>query len=149
MFQRGEWLCQKSRMATAACGARPRPVSIARRYVRTHAMGAVGAVEQEQHSRACVCRRHDEPQMDAAAKPFRQLPRRYNFISLLCNFLINPANSSSNYLDRMNPACSLRLPYHLLHSSRTALGLLGQVRSTLRSHAHASFFKPCHCFETA
>jgi hypothetical protein len=36
-------------MATAEPGARPRPVSIASRYVRTHAMDAVGAGERERY----------------------------------------------------------------------------------------------------
>jgi hypothetical protein len=101
MFQRVDSLCQKSSRATSESGARPRPVSIACRYVRTHAMGAVGAVEQEQqqkqqqYSQACLDFAGDTTSLKPA-KPFRQLPRRYNFISRLCAH--SCANSSSNHI---------------------------------------------------
>ena len=66
-----EWnryLCQKSE-ATEEPGARPRPVSIACRYVRTHAMSADKAVRavQVQSSVFGLCRRHSGPQTSQAA----------------------------------------------------------------------------------
>jgi len=93
--------------------------------LRAHACDGRCWSSRARAAQSSLCLQETRRASDAAAKPFRQLPRRYNFISLLCNFLINPANSSSTCLDRINAACSLRLPYHLLHLSRIALGLLG------------------------
>jgi hypothetical protein len=152
MFQRVDSLCHKSTRATSDAGARPRPVSIACRYVRTHAMGAVGAVEQEQqqqYSQACLDFAGDTTSLKPA-KTLRQLPRPYNFISRL----LRPFHCQFVFYSYCIHLSLLLLWVYLLHDH---LGLLmryqfysgGNVQ--LQNCKYASFFKPClsYCFTVA
>lgn len=110
-------------------------------FLRAHACDGRCWSSRARAAQSSQCLQETRRASDAAAKPFRQLPRRYNFILLLCTLLL------------IQPICLLirriylfvsTLHFHLfpnhLRSQRTTPGLLGSIRLAIKSHAHASFF---------
>lgn len=58
--------------------------------LRAHACDGRCWSSRARAAQSSLCLQETRRASDAAAKPFRQLPRRYNFISLLCTILLIP-----------------------------------------------------------